>query len=84
MTADTRAAKLVEDVLSGLVHTRKEFNRRVSEIVHSVMNSDLASDLHQVGHFLDDADIRARDPVYAEMQVREMKELLLRLRSRDP
>jgi hypothetical protein len=37
MTADTRAAKLVEDVLSGLVHTRKEFNRRVSEIVHSVM-----------------------------------------------
>lgn len=79
-TSKEAAARLVEDVLSGVTHSRGEFNQRVAEMSvepHSV----LALEIHQVGHYLDDADIRERDPEYAEAQTRALREILAWLRT---
>jgi hypothetical protein len=74
------AAKLVEDVLSGVIRTYAEFQRRI-EGIHIEQNSELALNLHQVQHYVADADIRERDPEYAKIQTQELREILQRLRA---
>ena len=69
------AAKLVEDVLFGVIRTSADFQRRIGSI-HVEPGSDLALDLHQVQHYVADADIRERDPEYAEIQTQELREIL--------
>ena len=74
------AVKLAEDVLSGVIRTNDDFQRRIGSI-YIEPGSDLALNLHQVQHYVADADIRERDPEYAEIQTQELRAILDWLRA---
>jgi hypothetical protein len=76
------AAALIEDVLTGKVTGREEFHARARKLQIKA-DSEAAIELHQAGHYLDDADIRARDPEFARLQEEGLREAIRRLRRFD-
>ena len=51
---------------------------------YKAFNPDLPDILGNVDHYLDDADIRQREPDYCAMQIAEMKKLVRLLRAGAP
>lgn len=70
------AIKFITSVLNGEVAEVREFTRQVSKLPQFSETSPVATALHQVHHYVDDADIRRRDPTYHEKQTAELSELL--------
>lgn len=80
MTIKEQAAALVEQVLAG---TKTADDAR-GEWPLPNGDSTLEYAYHQLYHYEDDEDIRARDDRYREWQVRQMKGLVSLLRAELP
>jgi hypothetical protein len=70
------AINLIAAVLRGEVSTTKEFTRRMYELPRLPDASPAAKALHQAHHYVDDADIRAKDPSYEQLQTKKLTEIL--------
>jgi hypothetical protein len=69
--ADELICRLIEDVISGRVDDA-EFRNRSKQLPDDA-SRDAMDAWHTASHFLDDADIRARDAQYAGWQMDRLK-----------
>jgi hypothetical protein len=76
---NSKIIALLEQVLNGLVSARSDFDVKSAECMVEPNSLEEAC-LHVAGHFIDDFDIRSREPIYDDLMRRDielnMKKLL--------
>lgn len=72
-------SNLLEEVASGRLDPRLALAEQPKK---STGDELIDSAWHELGHFANDADIRARDAVYADHQASWLRELAQRIRSK--